>query len=990
MDLCVWVHSGTDPRNSPRYDGPHALDALLTRRRSHGCALTVSHRAPQRLLAAAVLLERRHELATIEAAMAQAQEGAGSAVLIEGEAGIGKSTLARHAVDLAAERGLRVLLARAGELERSLPYGVVMELFGAIANDPAQRNEIFAGPARIAAPLFGLGRIDDALAHDGIDRADPVAYVHGLFWLVLNLVERGPVAIVVDDVQWADEPSIRFLHHLARRVGELPVALVLAMRPEAGAQSSGAAMLRGALEVTLLTPSNLSEGGVGELLSELLDRPVSEAVRRAAWSATGGNPLFVTELAAEMDDGREPDPGAIADAAPKGVGRYLDARLAAAQPQARAIAEAVAILGESATLHRAAAIAGIEASDAAPAARWLVEAAILADAEPLAFRHPLLRGAVAAAMTGPARAELHRRAGLLLAAEGVDAGVVGAQLHDGAARGDRAVVDLLARAAGDASGRGEPQTAIRLLRRALAEPPAPDQRLDVLLALARAEAAASAPGAPATFAEALSLVEGPAARAELQLELGHALLAASQWPMAYEAFSAGLKEAPLGAESLRARLESGYLSSAWITMGDRGEIEKRVRTILEADELGVAYRGLAAWIAFHQGAVVGSTAAEMGGLVRKVFAEAPIRTLVNEGQTVEIGVGLLLETDDLQLEVDILTRAIEAARSTGPIAKAGMYSYCRAWPSYFMGRLTDAIADGEEAIRAAELGWEAFVPAAVAVTAQAYIERDELDNAAATLSIDPHRWAGRIDTAMVLPIAEGRLALARGEPAKAAEHLRRAGDGAGVSFMRNTVPTDWRSWYATALFRLERRDEARAVANENVEIARQWGAAWPLGAALRVQGLVQGGPGGIATLREARELLEDGPAQLEHARVLVTLGATIRRNGGLTEARAVLKQAADRAQRLGARALLRRATDELRAAGSRRRRVALTGIDALTPAELRVAQEALAGRTNREIAGALFVTPKAVEFHLANTYRKLGIAGRAELESAMSEGSAAR
>ena len=967
-----------------------ALDALVTLRRSHGCALTVSDRAPHRLLGTSVLLERQHELATIEAAMAQAQQGAGSALLIEGEAGIGKSTLARHAADLAAVRGIRVLRARAGELERSLPYGVVMELFGGMANDAGERDELFAGPARIAAPLFGLGRIEDALARDRVDRADPVAYVHGLFWLVLNLVERGPVAIVVDDVQWADEPSIRFLHHLARRVAELPVALVLAMRPEAGGQSSGAAMLRATPEVTVLTPSHLTEGAVGELVSELLDRPVTGAQRHAAWSATGGNPFFVTELAAEMDDGLELHPGAMADAAPKGIGRYLDARLAAAQPEARALAEAVAILGESSTLHRAAAVAGIEAAEAASAARWLVEAAILADAEPLAFRHPLLRGAVAAAMTGPARAELHRRAGLLLAAEGVDAGVVGAQLHDGAARGDPIVVDLLARAARNASGRGEPQTAIRLLRRALAEPPAPEERLDVLLPLARAEAAASAPSAPATFAEALSLVEAPAARAELQLELGHALLAASQWPMAYDAFSAGLQEAPPGADSLRARLESGYLSSAWITMGERGEIEQRVRTILEADELGVAYRGLGAWIAFHQGAVVGSTAAEMGKLVRKVFAEAPISTLVHEGQTLEVGVGLLLETDDLQLEVDILTRAIEAARSTGPIAKAGMYSYCRAWPSYFMGRLTDAIADGEEAIRAAELGWEAFVPAAVAVTAQAYIERDELDDAAATLAIDRQRWAGRIDTAMLLPIAEGRLALARGEPAKAADHLRLAGESAGASFMRNTVPTDWRSWYATALFRVERRDEARAIANENVEIARQWGAAWPLGAALRVQGLVQGGPGGIATLREARELLADSPAQLEHARLLVTLGAAIRRNGGLTEARAVLVQAADLAQRLGARALLRRATDELRAAGSRRQRVALTGVDALTPAELRVAQEALNGRTNREIAGVLFVTPKAVEFHLANTYRKLGIAGRAELEGAMSEGAAPR
>jgi DNA-binding CsgD family transcriptional regulator len=117
--------------------------------------------------------------------------------------------------------------------------------------------------------------------------------------------------------------------------------------------------------------------------------------------------------------------------------------------------------------------------------------------------------------------------------------------------------------------------------------------------------------------------------------------------------------------------------------------------------------------------------------------------------------------------------------------------------------------------------------------------------------------------------------------------------------------------------------------------------------------------------------------------VLVDLGAALRRNGSLLDARGVLARAADQARLLGARALLARATAELRAAGAKPRRIALTGRDALTPAELRVVQEALAGRSNREIAQALFVTPKAVEFHLSNAYRKLHISSRAELADAM-------
>ncbi len=103
----------------------------------------------------------------------------------------------------------------------------------------------------------------------------------------------------------------------------------------------------------------------------------------------------------------------------------------------------------------------------------------------------------------------------------------------------------------------------------------------------------------------------------------------------------------------------------------------------------------------------------MGDLVKRAFTEAPVEALVQHGQVVEVGVGVLLRADDLPLEVHILTRALAAARSTGPIGKAGILAYCRAWPNYYMGHLTDAIADAEEALRAAELGWEAFFPAAV-------------------------------------------------------------------------------------------------------------------------------------------------------------------------------------------------------------------------------------------------------------------------------------
>jgi DNA-binding CsgD family transcriptional regulator len=135
----------------------------------------------------------------------------------------------------------------------------------------------------------------------------------------------------------------------------------------------------------------------------------------------------------------------------------------------------------------------------------------------------------------------------------------------------------------------------------------------------------------------------------------------------------------------------------------------------------------------------------------------------------------------------------------------------------------------------------------------------------------------------------------------------------------------------------------------------------------------------VDLLREAVRMLEGSPALLERTRAVVELGGALRHHGRLKEAREVLREGMDLAHRIGATALLELSRSELNAAGSRPRRYAVTGIGALTPSELRVARLAAEGRTNREVAQTLFVTPKAVEYHLANAYPKLGIASRVEL-----------
>jgi DNA-binding NarL/FixJ family response regulator len=193
----------------------------------------------------------------------------------------------------------------------------------------------------------------------------------------------------------------------------------------------------------------------------------------------------------------------------------------------------------------------------------------------------------------------------------------------------------------------------------------------------------------------------------------------------------------------------------------------------------------------------------------------------------------------------------------------------------------------------------------------------------------------------------------------------------------------WRSHLALALLGLGRRDEALELVREEVELARDWGSPRPIGVALRVRGLAEGGAEGIEMLRESVAVLEGSSARLELARSLVELGAALRRSNQGAEARELLREGLDFAIRSGARPLVERAEQELAATGARPRRLLLSGVESLTASERRVARFAAEGLSNKDIAQALFVTTKTVEVHLGNVYRKLGIGSRTELPQAL-------
>ena len=425
------------------------------------------------------LLERGGEEGALACALAA---GSGQLLFVEGPAGIGKSRLLERACDLAREQGLRALSARGSELEQSLAFGVAQQLVGAELDDAVFAGADDRSPALLARLLRALV---DRISSDGA---------------------TGRALVCIDDAQWADEASLRFLCHLALRLDDLPVVLVIAIR--SGESSGLLTTLRTSRAAELLAPAPLSGSAVDELVRRRLGPDVPAHVRAACERATGGNPFFVVELLRAIADGEAPAtiPG-IDQAAPRTVLHAVMARLARLGPEATAMATALTVLEMEYPIEVAAELAGVERTAAEAAADELARAGILASGNPLRFAHPLIASTLRGDIGAFARERLHARAAELLCRRGAPVDRVGVHLLHAPPAGDAAAVAALRGAARLASQRGEPRTAARLLERALVEPPASGfERGAVLVELAEAEASVGSTGALAHLDDALQTI----------------------------------------------------------------------------------------------------------------------------------------------------------------------------------------------------------------------------------------------------------------------------------------------------------------------------------------------------------------------------------------------------------------------------------------------------------------------------------------------------
>ena len=484
------------------------------------------------------LLEREAELAALRAYVDAAASGGGRLVAIEGRAGIGKSRLLQEARAIAGEAGLVVLTARGGELEQDFAYGIVRQLFEPVlaAASSDERSELLGGPAELAGTLFrqvDLSPDDDADVSFGV--------LHGLYWLAANLALRRPALILIDDLHWADGPSLRWLSHLQRRLDGLPLLVVSGTRPpDQSAMEIRLTEILGDPTAAVVRPLALSWPAAAVLTREQFGREPDQAFVDACWSATRGNPLLLQALLDTLErEGIEPiadNADAALEIGPEPVTRAVSLRLARLPAEARLLARAVAVLGGRTELRHAAALADLDAGLASHTATTLARADVLGYDMPLEFTHPVMRHAVYDDMSAAERIAAHRRAATILHENGAEPEQVAAHLEHTIPAGDPFVVSTLKNAAQRALLRGSSDVAVSLLTRAMAEPPPADERGEVVRALGLAQRLLDNPEAIRLLTEAFDLIPEPDRRARIGIELGRALLRANRSHEAIDAF----------------------------------------------------------------------------------------------------------------------------------------------------------------------------------------------------------------------------------------------------------------------------------------------------------------------------------------------------------------------------------------------------------------------------------------------------------------------
>ena len=836
-----------------------------------------------------------------------------------------------------------------------------------------------------AARLFGADEQQSPTADAGFGS------LHSLYWLVVNLADQAPVLVAVDDCQWVDRDSLRFLAYLAQRVEGIAVALLLAgRRPEPAspeAESLWGQVLSRSSAVAL-SPHPLSESATVALARERLGADAADQFCRSCHAATGGNPLFLRELLRALVAAGVAPSAAAADevqaVGPAAVSRFVLHRLAALGSAASELARTIAVLGDGSELQLASRVSGVREDAARAAADDLVRADIFVRAERLGFVHPIVRAALYEDLGPGERQARHAAAAEALAQQGATPERITAHLLLSTPTGDQARVQTLRAAAADAARRGAPSLAGARLRRALAESPGEQERAEILTELGRNEIAALEFEAADEHLQASVNSGGDlTTRADAASALGRcATVSGGRSAEAAILALQSLAQELADVDRQRSLELGSELVSISIVVPQLGAgLTERLRDFRQQARGHPGFEAVADVYGVRDTLMQGGSARAAAAQLRAALAAGlPPSAMPTAGG---IAVYMLGIAEEYDLALRLLDLALEGARREGHTARQGLIHGHRAAIALAQGSLQDAEVEAETGLRLVEPPHFAVLQL-VAVAIVAAIERGDLTAAAElaplgeALEIIEDRTYGA-----EFLVARGRLRIAQGHVREGVDDLLWCGERRerlGLHW-----PSDWRAHAAPALASLGETQMATRLARDQLETARRVGTAGALGLSLRAAALAIRGDERLGFLQEAVSILEPSAARLELAHALADLGAELSRVGRRKEGRDAQRGALELARRCGAIALADRALAELQAGPGRRARVELTGPSALTAAEWRVCRQAADGRTNREIAQALFVTEKTIERQLTSAYHKLGVRSRFQLAAAIAE-----
>ncbi|MFG1807193.1 ATP-binding protein [Streptomyces sp. NPDC049040] len=943
-----------------------------------------------------LLLEREMETAALESLLSDlsgppsgaAAIGTGGLLVFAGPAGLGKTTLLNEVRRRAMARGCTVLSARGGEQEQGVAFQVVRHLVQPLlaTGTEEEHRRTLGNWYDIVAPAVGL------VAGAGMGSPDPQGVRDGLDWIVTRFaVQHAPLVLMLDDAHWADAESLAWLTGFAARVTELPMLLVVAYRPDElprDALAFGKLAERHGMRTLDLAP--LTPGAVSRIVRDTLGEDADEAFCRETWAVTGGNPFEAVELAARVADrGLKPQVVHLPElrelaSAVKGGG--LVERLERLGTSVVRFAWSVAVLGADASRTRAAAVGGLGEAESADAVTRLREARILAEPvrdghdeadSRLEFFHPLVSTAVYRAIPAAFRVAMHGQAAAVVAQAGLGPTAAARHVLETHPESDQWVVQQLTEAAREYQRAGAPDAARRCLARALREPPAMEDRAQVLFELG-CSALLTEPAITVNHLRAAldEPVLTPDLREAIVYRLAQALGHSDRMAEAAQTVA----DAARWATDLKTRLHLQAEQFMWNAFrADEQDSTARSRKLARlADHLtarGTAERyilGLRAWDAM----VRGEPAATALHWAEEAQGDGLPWTDDLWGFEVPVLVALtFMYCDQPGRAEELFHQGIMECQDKGWRGAHLSFGYTLlGYIRYRRGRLSAAEAMVRDGLRIADrVGHQ--VPAqyfAVGILIEILLARGRTEEAQeVALS---YRYGDIEPSAVVYPDSQtvhSELLLALGRHREAEQQLVRVGERLDARGMRNPA---WCPWQLNLARAKEFTDPERAaeVAEEGVRRARRFGTQSAVGQALHALAEVTPLTRRAAVLAEAVAHLERSPAGYDLARALVDHGVALRRTGLPQMAAEQLHRGLEGALQCGADSLASRAREELDATGLWPLQPRSADADLLTVQERTVAEWAADGWSNSRIAEALGSPEAVVTRLLSDIYLKAG------------------